>query len=28
VAIEGTLRAVAEDPDDDPFVECALAAGA
>jgi putative PIN family toxin of toxin-antitoxin system len=28
VPIEGTLRAVDDDPDDDPFVECALAAGA
>ena len=28
VAIEGTLRVVAEDPDDDPFVECAVTAGA
>jgi putative PIN family toxin of toxin-antitoxin system len=28
VAIEGTLRAVADDPDDDPFVECAVTAGA
>jgi predicted nucleic acid-binding protein len=28
VPIEGTLRAVPEDPDDDPFVECAVTAGA
>ena len=28
VAIEGTLRVVADDPDDDPFVECAVTAGA
>jgi len=28
VAIEGSLRVVAEDPDDDPFVECAVTAGA
>jgi putative PIN family toxin of toxin-antitoxin system len=28
VPIEGTLRVVAADPDDDPFVECALTAGA
>lgn len=28
VAFEGTLRVVAEDPNDDPFVECAVTAGA
>jgi len=28
VAIEGSLRVVAEDSDDDPFVECAVTAGA
>ena len=28
VAIEGTLRVVVDDPDDDPFVECAVTAGA
>lgn len=28
VAIEGTLRAVPDDADDDPFVECAVTAGA
>jgi len=28
VAIEGTLRVVADDPDDDAFVECAVTAGA
>ena len=28
VAIEGTLRVVVEDQDDDPFVECAVSAGA